>query len=353
MRVKGIVASAGKFTATAPSITIGSTTNFNQAIATFNATVNPNGGTTSVKFQYSTNNSTWTDSGTVSGITGGSQSVYYNHDGAIPGLSYLSVGTFYYVRAIATNSAGSSTSSNTTFTTWSLKTYANGTAGTYTVSIPGVTPTGGSPIQMTVYNIFISGGGGGAGMGGGGAGGYRALSYRTFSNGSNQDLTVVIGGGGAARSTGGTTSISGTYWTSLSAGGGTGGQYNPPYGGSGGNQGSGDASTTGGVGYTNTDKNGNPDNSFYSYGGGAGWAGNGGNGGSIVDNNYAPGNGGPGAVTTYGGYSGGAGGRGYSLVAGSGAYGANGSYWAGYGSGGQAVDGAGVVGLVYFQYYGP
>jgi hypothetical protein len=346
----GLVASS---VALPPSISISSTTNYNQAIATFNAVVNPNAYTTSVKFQYSTNGSTWTDSGTVTGITGGSQSVYYNHDGATPGLSYLSVGTFYYVRAVATNAAGTTTSSNTTFTTWSLQTYANGTAGSYTVSIPGVTPTGGSPVQMTVYNIFICGGGGGAGTGGGGAGGYRALSSRTFSNGSNQNLTVAIGGGGAARSAGGSTSISGTYWTSLSAGGGAGGAYNPPYGGNGGNQGSGDGSTTGGVGYSNLDKNGNPDANNYSYGGGAGWGGNGGNGGDILDGPYRPGNGGPGAVTTYGGYTGGAGGRAYSVMAGTGAYGSNGTYWAGYGSGGQAIDGAGVVGLVYFQYYGP
>jgi hypothetical protein len=336
-----------------PDVTIGATNNFNQAIATFNATVNPNGYTTSVQFQYSTNGSSWTNSGTVSNITGNSQSVYFNHDGAISGLSYLAVGTFYYVRAVATNQIGSTTSSNTTFTTWSLKTYANGTAGSYTVSIPGVTPTGGSPVAMTVYNIFIAGGGGGAGTGGGGAGGYRALSSRTFSNGSNQDLTVAIGGGGAARSAGGTTSISGTYWTTLSAGGGAGGAYNPPYGGSGGNQGSGDGSTTGGVGYSNLDKNSNPDPNNYSYGGGAGWGGNGGNGGDILDGPFRPGNGGPGATTTYGGYTGGAGGRAYSVMAGTGAYGSNGTYWAGYGSGGQAIDGAGVVGLVYFQYYGP
>jgi hypothetical protein len=57
-------------------------------------------------------------------------------------------------------------------------------------------------------------------------------------------------------------------------------------------------------------------------------------------------------VTTYGSYTGGAGGRGYSLQAGAGAVGANGTYWGGFGSGGQAVDGAGIVGLVYFQYYG-
>jgi hypothetical protein len=339
----GLVASS---VALPPTISISSTTNYNQAIATFNAVVNPNGYTTSVKFQYSTDGSTWTDSGTVTGITGGSQSVYYNHDGATPGLSYLSVGTFYYVRAVSTNSIGTTTSSNTTFTTWSLKTYANGTAGSYTVSIPGVTPTGGSPVQMTVYNIFISGGGGGAGYSGGGAGGYRALSYRTFSNGSNQDLTVVIGGGGGAQAAGGTTSISGTYWTSLSAGGG--GAGSPAAASAGGALGTGDASYAGGAGYVAVDKNGNPDYTYWAAGGGAGWAGA---GGAASVYPFVGGNGGPGAVTTYGGYTGGAGGRGYGTDSPN--YGSNGTYWAGYGSGGEAINGAGVVGLVYFQYYGP
>jgi hypothetical protein len=37
---------------TPPIITIGATTNFNQDRATFNATVNPNGLTTSVKHQH-------------------------------------------------------------------------------------------------------------------------------------------------------------------------------------------------------------------------------------------------------------------------------------------------------------
>lgn len=340
---KGAMASG---VALPPSVTISLVTNYNQAIATFNATVNTNGYTTSVKFQYSTNGSTWTDSGTVSGITGDNQSVYYNHDGATPGLAYLSVGTFYYVRAVATNQIGSTTSSNTTFTTWSLRTYANATPGTYTVSIPGVTPTNGSPVQMTVYNIWVSGGGGGAGYAGGGAGGYRSLSFRTFSNGSNQNLTVVIGGGGGAQAAGGQSYITGTYFTTLQAGGGGGGS--PAINGVGGALGTGDVSYLGGSGYVLADKNGNPDYNYAGAGGGAGWAGRGGDARMFP---FYGGDGTAGGVTTYGGYTGGAGGRGYGTESPN--YGVNGGYWFGYSSGGEAVNGGGQVGLVFFQYYGP
>lgn len=43
-----------------PIITIGSVTNYNQSIATLNATVNPNGYTGSVLFQYKKSvDSTW------------------------------------------------------------------------------------------------------------------------------------------------------------------------------------------------------------------------------------------------------------------------------------------------------
>jgi hypothetical protein len=123
-------------------------------------------------------------------------------------------------------------------------------------------------------------------------------------------------------------------------------------GGSGGNGGTGDTTNSGGVGYTNVDKNGNPDGLYYSYGGGAGWSANGGSGGDILDGPYRPGNGGNGATSLYGAFAGGAGGRGYSLQAGAGAVGTNGLEWGGHGSGGQAVDGAGVRGVVYFRYYG-
>ena len=225
----------GSYVALLPTITIASTTNYNQAIATFNATVDPNGYTTSVKFQYSTNGTSWTDSGTVSGITGNSQSVYYNHTG-------LTENTLYYVRAIATSVIGSATSSSTTFTTWHLIEYANGTPGTYTnFSCPTVTPTGGSVVVPSLYEIFILGGGGGAGYSGGGGGGYRLSSSTAYSNGSNTALTIVVGSGGGAATNGGNSQISGTYFTTYTAGGGGAGNYAVgPSTGRGGSVGTGD-----------------------------------------------------------------------------------------------------------------
>jgi hypothetical protein len=333
-----------------PAITISSTTNFNESRATFNAVVNPNGYTTSVQFQYKkSSESTWTNGSTVTGIIGSvDQNVFSNQTGLEINNS---TGTIYNVRAVATNAIGTQTSGTTTFTTWRLKTYTKTLAGSDTVLIPSITPTGGSLVSTTVYDIFVCGGGGGAGLGGGGAGGRRTLSFVTFT-GSNRTLSITVGDGGAARSTGGSSSITGTDWPSVSAGGGQGGAYNPPYGGSGGNGGTGDTTNSGGVGYTNVDKNGNPDGLYYSYGGGAGWSANGGSGGDILDGPYRPGNGGNGATSLYGAFAGGAGGRGYSLQAGAGAVGTNGLEWGGHGSGGQAVDGAGVRGVVYFRYYG-
>lgn len=66
----------------APIIVCDAVTNFNQNRATFNATVNPNGATTSVKFQYKKSvDLTWTDGETITGLTGGSQSIYSNQTG--------------------------------------------------------------------------------------------------------------------------------------------------------------------------------------------------------------------------------------------------------------------------------
>ena len=206
----------------APSITIASTTNFNQNSAVFNATVNPNGNTTSVKFQYSLNGSSWTDSGTVSGITGGSQSVSHSQ-------SSLSGATLYYVRAIATNAVNVSTSGNTTFTTYSLRT-ATLTSGT-TWSNP--VPTSGSSglAITTIYDVLVVGGGGGAGdteYGGGGGGGGVAVS-NSMTIGSS--LAYAVGGGGAVSTTygtpgatGGNSSLSNVgVWTMTGNGGGGGG----------------------------------------------------------------------------------------------------------------------------------
>jgi hypothetical protein len=370
-----------------PDISISPTTNFNQSLATFNAVVNPNGYTTSVQFQYSTNGTTWTNSGTVSSITGNSQSVYFNQ-------SSLSVGTTYYVRAIATNQIGSATSLATAFTTWSLKTYTKTTAGDALVEIPSVTPTGGSAIAPSIYEMLVYGGGGSAAYGGGGGGGYRLSASTQSDTGGTQYVTIRVGAGGPYNSATAQPAPAGspsyvtfgsTGWT---AGGGTGGGWltnaagavgtgtNPAHGGGVGYHGytylSGYVQVV--TGYvtvcTSFDKYGNctaygpdyaqpiygpdynqpiytTDYARYAGGGGGGTDGGGGTAGyPDVGGNGGPGGG---AYGLRGGNGGGGGGTA--------AWGSAGSVPAGsgpiVGTGGTGWWNAGVAGGVTFKYYGP
>lgn len=377
-----------------PSIAISPTTEFNQSQGTFNATVNPNGQTTSVKFQFSTDNSSWTDVATVTGITGGSQSVSTTKTG-------LSVGTLYYVRAIATNATGSATSSSASFTTWSLKTYTKTTSGSYSVEIPSITG-----VAPTVLEMILFGGGGGANYGGGGGGGYRTFSSHTSSSTGTQTISGSVGAGGAAgnggtgtgtATAGGNTTltIGSTTWT-----GGGGGAGNHPGvvgspSGRGGTAGSGtNASNLGGtnaygyyyvsgyvqvvVGYntgiSGYDKNGNPqyytdynspiygpdynqpiyswNANYYACGGGGGTDGEGAN---------ATGH----TTTSQVGGAGGAGRGAYELRGGNGGGGIGtqgnasaGGFITGSGSGtivgsGGTHFGAGLAGGITFKYYGP
>jgi len=326
MRHLGIVASSAP-QAFAPTITIATTTNFNQNRATFNATVNPNGATASVKFQFKKSvDSLWTDGATITGITGGSQSVFSNQTGLEVGNS---AGTIYNVRAIATNSSGESTSSSTTFTTWRLIPYANDVAGSYTLGIPTITPTGGTAVIPSLLNILVVGGGGASdGVAGGGGGGYNSESSASFSSTANATISFTVGGPG------GSSSISASNFTTISAGAGTNAvDFN------GGNVGSGDnPAYTGGAGSLY----GDPKSGYYvNGGGGAGAAGNGG-----AASQFAGGAGGAGVLVSGYGVSAGAGG-----VAQNGTNGGNGAYWGGYGSGATAATGA-VRGLVVFAYYG-
>lgn len=366
-----------------PTITISPVTNFNQDRATFNATVVPNGATTSVKFQYSTDGSTWVDGSTITNLTGGSQSVYSNHTG-------LSVGTLYYVRAVATNSVGSATSSATSFTTWSLKTYTKTTSGSFSVEIPSITPTGGSAIAPTIYEMLLYGGGGGANYGGGGGGGYRLFSSHTSSTGGTQSISGSVGAGGAAgnggtgvgtATSGGSTTltIGSTTWT---GGGGTAGEHPGAVGapsGRGGTVGSGtNGNNLGGTnaygyyyvsGYvyvcTQYDKlgactAGYTDYNQPIYAWDAGYYACGGGGGTDSAGSNATGH----ATASQVGGTGGAGGGAYGLRGGNGGGGGgtqgiagNGSVPAGTGSivgtGGQGWFGAGVAGGITFKYYGP
>ena len=359
MRHLGIVASSAP-QAFAPTITIATTTNFNQDRATFNATVNPNGATTSVKFQYKRNvDSTWIDGATISSLTGVSQSIFSNQTGL------LYTGTLYDVRAIATNSAGSTTSGTTTFTTWSLKTYRNGPSGSLdtlsgsqTFTIPTVTPTGATQVIPTVLNLFVAGGGGGGKTGwydGGGGGGYRSTSSRAFSNTSTTTLLITIGAGAGASGTGGTSTISALNFTSLSATGGNPSTDDGALTGTGGSTPANDNSAySGGLGPSQFSK----DVYSISGGGGAGAGGNGTNGTAGADPwNATGGNGGAGYYYSTGNFNVGPGGYGSADASGSETNGSLGANSAAinsvgpYGKGGNGPAGSGTIGVVFFQYY--
>ena len=345
----GYFAVAGKdeFRATAPTVSISSTTNFNQNIATFNGTVSANGAvTTTIKFQISTNGgSTWFDATggtTISNTSSQSVSVYYNATG-------LSEGTSHKVRLTATNSVGTSTTTATTgdFITWSLQPYERSTAGGTTFTIPTVTPTGGSAVAVSIYDIIMfGGGGGGQSSGGGGGASYQSSSLALTGS---RSVTTSVGAAGIGTDTGGfggataggSTTISGdlSAGTQTAAGGGVGSFLadNSQRAGTSG------ASYIGGINaYYERDKN----NAWIGCGGGGGAGGNG-NNGYAVDGYGAGGNGGIGVSITLGGVTrqGGAGGGGNGTNA-------NGSVgvYNSYGSGG-TVTAAGQAGYIRFRYY--
>lgn len=329
-----------------PVAVMSATTNFNQDRATFNATVTSIGGPASVKFQYSTNGTTWTDGETISNITGIAQSVYSNQTG-------LSVGTLYYVRAVVTNANSSVTPLlNNTFTTWSLQVYERTATGGVTFTIPTITPTGGTEIAVSIYDTIMFGGGGGGVNYGGGGGAYISDSSRQLTG--NRSITTNVGSAGywstnpyaAINATAST--ISGAITTYTAAGGttDTNGQSGNGY--------------SGGTFATYNAQPGSaksPDYSNDGYGGGGG-AGGAGGAGSAGSWGATGGNGGPGVSITRGGVTieGGAGGGGGASASESGTStrGSIGIYNT-YGSGGRGqISGdmtAGQNGYIRFRYY--
>lgn len=350
-----------------PEVVTSPVTNFNQDRATFNAVVSANRYPTTVYFDFSTssNFSSFTTITHTSSVVG--QSALVNQV-----RTSLSVGTTYYVRCRATNAIGTTIGNSVSFTTWSLKTYLNTTAGSFSFSLPSI-----AGIAPTVYEMIIYGGGGSAAYGGGGGGGYRLFSSHLSSVAGSQNISGVVGAGGPYNSStaqpapsGGTSTITigGSTWT---AGGGTGGGWLTNAAGS---AGSGDnPAHGGGVGYYGFtyisgynsyiggyDKNGNPqyytdynspiystDYNRYAGGGGGGIGGGGANAGypDVGGNGGAGG----GAYGLRGGNGGGGGGTA--------AWGSAGSVPAGsgpvVGTGGTGWWNAGVAGGVTFKYYGP
>jgi hypothetical protein len=324
-----------------PTATV-SSANQNQSAAILSGSVNANGASTTVVFDYSTSPTF----ATFSSITAtGSPATGFSATSVSALITGLALATTYYYRIRATSSIGTTTSSSLSFVTWREIQYANGTPGTYSVSIPV-----GAGIAPTLRYVFIFGGGGGSGYAGGGGGGYRLRDPYSFS-GTNGAISVVVGGGGGAQAAGATSSIGGANLTTLSAGGGGGGS--PAWGSNGAGVGSGDnPAYSGGTGVAFYDlKTGAP--STQGAGGGAGIGGNGGDGGSTPDwNNARGGNGGPGG-SAYGWVGGaGGGGTGQSPAP---PPGINGSVGAnsGWGTGGTGTNAGGSAGLVTFYYYGP
>ena len=374
-----------------PIAIIGAVTNFNQDRATFNAIVSANYQSTTVKFQYNTTNdfAHYTEVTAVgSPLLSQAVAAYFNVTG-------LSINTTYYVRAVVSNSIGTTTTSSVSFTTWSLKTYLNTTAGSYTVSVPSITPTGDSAIAPTIYEMLIYGGGGGANYSGGGGGGYRIASTKLSSDAGTQNITGTIGAGGAGGNGGGgagggtaggatTLAIGNTTYTAngggvanwLTNGGASGSGDNPSRAGGTGNYGY--TYFTGNyvqvvVGYNNyccaTDKFGIctqycPDYNSPIYGNDTNqpiyatdynrYAGGGGGGTDTAGTN---------AIYPDGGGNGGNGGGAYGLNGGNGglgggtaSFGSNGTVVAGgvvVGTGGAGWFGAGLAGGITFKYYGP
>ena len=353
MRVRGIIASSVR-PASAPSVAVSSTTNYNQNRATFNGTVSANGSTTtSIKFQISTNGgSTWSDAtgGTsISNTSSQNVSVYYNATG-------LSEGTSYLVRLVASNGVATSTSGTTSFTTWSLQVYERSTSGGTTFTIPTVTPTGGSAVSVSIYDIIMFGGGGGGSFNAGGGGGY--ISQESAALSGTRSVTTSVGSGGSGGSTGnatngGNTTISGDLTTLTANGGNAGGV------GSGGSSGNSNAGGTSQDYNGQSPPKGEPDTSNTGFGGGGGAGGAGGNG-SAGSWGAQGGNGGAGVSITRGGVTraGGAGGAGgaSALESGTATRGSIGSNNT-YGSGGrgsltaQNDWGNGQSGYIRFRYY--
>lgn len=362
---KGVFASS---IAEVPTVTAQVASNYNQDRFTASAYVTANNSDTTVYFDYSTS-PTFSSYTTVTHwvtVTGGPYYAYYNVSGLTPN-------TTYYYRCRAVNGVGTTIGDTNSFTTWHLITYLNSTAGSFSVSIPSITPYLDSPIAPSIYEMLIYGGGGGAWWSGGGGGGYRIASSKTSSSTGTQNVTGSIGAGGVGQSFGTVTSGGSTTLTigntTYTAGGGAGGNWlnnggavgsgdNPAYGGG-----------TGNYGYTyisgygqyqcGTEKNGNPiycddpnqpiystDYNRYAGGGGGGTdsagtnctypdiGGNGGNGGGAY------------------GLNGGNGGRGYGTAA-SGSAGSTTSGGVVVGSGGNGSGDSGLAGGVTFKYYGP
>ena len=301
--------------------------------ATFNGTVNSNGDSTTVTFEYGTSSGVYTSSvsaGTVTALT--ATNVTAN-------VSSLSAGTYYY-RTKSVNAAGTSYGTERSITISAKSATA--------ASEQSFTP----PYVGTIHDVLVVGGGGGALTSGGGGGGVAAsnsMSVATY-------LTYSVGVGGSQGGTVTTTSAgqpsslsySGS-WTMSADGGGIYENIPPARGGRCG-------TASGGTTFNSVANVGGYENyGCVDYaGGGGGGVGGAGQGAYYVSTQYNMilygGNGG--AATTYYGITVSSGGGGKDT------YGDDGfqdgsSPTCSYGGGGAQFIRSPQGGVVRFYYYGP
>jgi hypothetical protein len=126
----------------APSVTTLAASSVTAGTATLNASINPNGASTTFSFQYGTNTSYGSTTPVVT-LASGTTAVSTN-----AGVGGLLGGTTYHFRVVATNSAGPSLGSDMTFTTLAVTapqltgvTNGNGAFGFAFASSPGASFT--------------------------------------------------------------------------------------------------------------------------------------------------------------------------------------------------------------------
>lgn len=298
-------------------------------IARFNGTVNSNGDSTTVTFEYGTSSGVYpsaVSAGTVTALTA---------TAVTADVSSLAAGTYYF-RTKAVNAAGT--------TYGAEQSIAVSAKSTIAASEQSFTP----PHIGTIYEVLVVGGGGAGSMDGGGGGGVSASD--SISTGSS--LSYAVGGGGTNPSGGvytagdaSTLNLSGV-WTMAGSGGGA----NNPYGGIAGSSGPGSGGST----YNSTIRSGG----YANYGcedgagGGGGGAESAGGSGYYTGSSTLVNNGGAGgAAKSIYGISCSSGGGGQDIYPEDGNQSGN-TPASTYGGGGAYNRGA-QAGVVRFKYYGP
>ena len=148
MLVLGMAVAAPAIAATAPSATTGAASTISSSSAVVNATVNPNGSSTTYAFQYGTTTNYGSQTTTTAAGSGTSSvSVHAT-------LSGLTSGTTYHFRVVATNPVGTGTGTDATFTTTTTPpTATTGSPSLVTSTSANLTATVNPNGKATTYAI--------------------------------------------------------------------------------------------------------------------------------------------------------------------------------------------------------